>query len=220
MSARSSSQLNRGPRVWQQRTERLLPLLALGRAHHAHRPVGGAVVGATHGDHLGAGGVTFGEFQRPLDRLGARVDEIDALQRRGQRLGEAMRELHLRTFDQLAVNHHVHVVCGLTSHGLHHGGVGVADVVHRHARHEVVIAFAFGGVEEYALGARHLDHHRRRRGLAHMRQKPFSQYLAHKLSCSVSYAVRRRRQDCASLGELQSAAWGGGELPISQSDIE
>ncbi len=131
-----------------------------------------------------------------------------------------MRELHLRTFDQLAVNHHVHVVCRLTSHGLHHGGVGVADVVHRHARHEVVIAFAFGGVEEYALGARHLDHHRRRRGLAHMRQKPFSQYLAHKLSCSVSYAVRRRRQDCASLGELQSAAWGGGELPISLCDID
>ncbi len=33
-------------------------------------------------------------------------------------------------------------------------------------------------------------------------------------------AVRRRRQDCTSFGELQSAAWGGGELPTLRGNVE
>ena len=50
-------------------TKSRFPLLALGGAHHAHRPVRRTVVGAAHGDHFGASGIAFGQFESPLDRL-------------------------------------------------------------------------------------------------------------------------------------------------------
>ena len=81
---------------------------------------------------------------------------------------------HLRRFDHFAVDHHVHVARRLLLHGAHHVGVAVADVAHRDARHQIVIAFPVGGVEERPLGPRDLDEHRRRRGLSHVGEKLFA----------------------------------------------
>ena len=81
---------------------------------------------------------------------------------------------HLRRLDHFAVDHHVHVARRLLLHGAHHVGVAVADVAHRDARHQIVIAFPVGGVEERPLGPRDLDEHRRRRGLSHVGEKLFA----------------------------------------------
>ena len=132
------------------------------------------MVGAAHGDDLRTPGKTFRQFQSPLDRLGARVDEIDAFERRGQQRRDPGGILHLRRLDQLAVDHHVHIARRLLLHGPHHGGIAVADVAHRNARHQVVVTLAFGRVEKRPFGAFDFDEHRRRRSLAHVGQKLFA----------------------------------------------
>ena len=137
------------------------------------------MVGPPHGDHLGASREALGQLEGPLDRLRARVDEVDALESPGQQRGDARGILHLRRLDQLAVDHHVHVACGLLLHGAHDGRIRMADVAHRDARHQVVIAFALGRIEERALGVRHLDEHRRGRRLGHMAEKLFAQNRIH-----------------------------------------
>ena len=100
-------------------------LLALGRAHHAHGPVGRAVVGAAHADELRAPREALGELERPLDRLGARVHEVEAVDGLRQQRGDLRGIAHLRPLDQLAVDHHVHVARRLLLHGPHHGGGGL-----------------------------------------------------------------------------------------------
>ena len=170
-----------GPRVGQQRPERPFPLLALGRPHHAHGAVCRAVVCLPHGDHLGTAGISLCKLQRPFDRLGARIDEVYAVDRVGHGRRETRGILHLRPLDQLSVDHNVHVVGRLPLHGPHHIGVAVTDVTHRHPRHKVVIALALGRIEKDAFGTRHLDHHGRRRCLRHMGHKLPSQYIAHSL---------------------------------------
>ena len=160
--------------VGQQRPESRLPLLAFGGAHHAHRAVRRTVVGAAHRDEFRAFGDALGQFERPFDRLGARIDEINAVERCGQRSGDPRGIGHLRRLDHFAVDHHVHVARRLLLHGAHHVGVAVADVAHRDARHQIVIAFPVGGVEERPLGPRDLDEHRRRRGLSHVGEKLFA----------------------------------------------
>ena len=168
-----------GPRIGQQRTERPLPLLALGRAHHAHGTVRRAVVGTPHGDHLRTARISFCEFQRPLDRLGTRVDEVDAVYGGGHRRHKPRGILHLRPLDKLAVDHNVHVVGRLPLHGPYHIGIAVTHVANRHTRHKVIISLSLGRVEEDTLGTRHLHHHGRGRGLRHVRKKLSSQYIAH-----------------------------------------
>ena len=85
--------------VGQQGPKSPFPLLALGRSHHAHRAVGRAVVGAAHGNQFRAPGMPFGEFERPLDRFGARVDEVYAFQPSRQQRGDFRSVFHLRGFD-------------------------------------------------------------------------------------------------------------------------
>ena len=129
---------------------------------------------AAHRDEFRAFGDALGQFERPFDRLGARIDEINAVERCGQRSGDPRGIGHLRRLDHFAVDHHVHVARRLLLHGAHHVGVAVADVAHRDARHQIVIAFPVGGVEERPLGPRDLDEHRRRRGLSHVGEKLFA----------------------------------------------
>ena len=51
-------------------------------------------------------------------------------------------------------------------------GIGVSDVAHRHSRDEVVVGLALGSIEKHSLGALDRNHHRRRRGLPHVGEKP------------------------------------------------
>ena len=182
-----------GLHVGQQGPERPLPLLALGRTHHAHRAVRRPVVGAAHGDDLRTPGKTFRQFQSPLDRLGARVDEIDAFERRGQQRRDPGGILHLRRLDQLAVDHHMHVARSLLLHGAHHGRIAVTDIADRNPGHEVEITLAFGRIEKRAFGARDLHQHRRRGGLGDMRQKLFAENHTILSICADSGQERRSR---------------------------
>ena len=136
--------------------------------------MGRAVVGTAHADELRAPREALGELERPLDRLGARVHEVEAVDGLRQQRGDLRGIAHLRPLDQLAVDHHVHVARRLLLHGPHHGGIGMADVAHRDARHQVVVAAPLGGVKERTLGPLHLDQHRRGRRLAHVGQELFA----------------------------------------------
>ena len=180
--------------VGQQRTERPLPLLALRSPHHAHRTVRRTVVGPPHGDHPGAPGEAFGQFQRPLDRLGPRIDEIDAFERRRQQRGDLRRIGHLRRLDQLAVDHHVHVARRLLLNGPHHRRIRMPDVAHRNTRHQVVVTFPFGRIEKRALAPGNLHQHGRRRSLGHMGQKLFSQDRIHGFFCFRIYSRPPKRR--------------------------
>ena len=133
------------------------------------------MVGTPHGDQLRASGIAFGQLERPFDRFGARIDEIETRQPARKQRRHLCGILHLRRFDQLAVDHDVHVTRGLFLYGLHDGRIAVPDVAHRYSGDQVVIAFSFGRIEERPFGARHLDQHRGRRGLADMGQELFSE---------------------------------------------
>ena len=160
-----------GSAIGQEWAEGVFPLLALGLSHHTHRSVGRAVIGSAHRYHLGAVGISLRQLQRSLDRLGSRIEEIDALQIARQRLGNLHGILHLWSLDHLAIDHNVHISLRLRLYRLDNISVGVAYIAHRHSRNEVEIAFSFGGVEEYTLGTLHAYKHRRRRSLGNICEK-------------------------------------------------
>ena len=161
-------------RIGQQRSKSRLPLLALGLSHHTHRAVRRAVVGTSHRDHLRASRIALGKFQRTLHSLGSRVKEIDRVEGIGQSLGEQLRELHLRALDHLAIDHNVHILCGLALHSLHDGPICVADIAHRHTRDQIVIGLTLGRIEKDTLSTLDLDKLRRGRGLRNVAQELFS----------------------------------------------
>ena len=145
--------------------------------HDAHRSVRGAVVRIAAGHHAPAARKAIGELQRPFHRFRTGIDEIDRIERCRQVLRDAGGIAHLRALHQLSVDHHVHVVAGLTAHGLRDSRIAVPHVTHRNPRDDVVITFSLRSEETHPLGTCHLHQHGRRRGLADMSQKLLSQYL-------------------------------------------
>ena len=161
--------------IGQQRSECSLPLLTLGRTHHTHRSVCRAVVSTSERDQLRTTRISLSQLQRALDRLGTRIEKIDTLQRCRQQLGNTSCILHLRSLDQLAIDHHVHIARRLLLHSLNHHRIAMAHIADRHTRHKVEIALTLRRIETRALGTLHLDQHWRGRGLSHVLQKLFTQ---------------------------------------------
>ena len=131
----------------------------------------------SHRNHLGACCVSLGKFQCALDRLGSRIDKIDAFERCGQQRSNLGCVLHLRTLQQLAIDHNVHISLRLAFDGLDYGRVRVAYIADRNTGNQIVVGFTLRRVEKDTFGTLDSRHHRRRRCLADVRQKSTAQNL-------------------------------------------
>ncbi len=89
--------------------------------------MGVAVIGTFECNQARSARHLLGQLERPFIRLRARIREVRHLQRVRQLCRQQRGEVHLRSLDELAVYHHVHVALGLLPYRPYDVGMAVTE---------------------------------------------------------------------------------------------